>query len=311
MRRLRLVGLALAGALALSAVLGGQGMARGPARPRILGISHVALKAMDLERSRAFYGVLLGLPAVPVEVVGEPRLIVTVNDRQYVELRPGVLMEDRLVQIGLETDDVEALRKFLGGRGVAVPARAEPNAHGDRAFTLPDPEGNGLAFSQRSRTARPATPAVREPVSRRILHAGVIVTDLPGANRFYGDLLGLHEIWRGSRSGTELSWTNMQLPDGTDYVEFMLYATRPSPDARGTQHHICLEVPDIEAARARLSERVAAASYTRPLEVRVGTNRKRQMNLYDPDGTRVELMEPVTVDGQPVPSSMAPPPGRP
>ena len=32
------------------------------------------------------------------------------------------------------------------------------------------------------------------------------------------------------------------------------------------------------------------------------------MNLYDPDGTRVELMEPQTVDGQPVPSSTAPPP---
>jgi len=40
----------------------------------------------------------------------------------------------------------------------------------------------------------------------------------------------------------------------------------------------------------------------------VGTNRKRQLNLFDPDGTRVELMEPGTVDGQPVPSSTAPPP---
>ena len=28
------------------------------------------------------------------------------------------------------------------------------------------------------------------------------------------------------------------------------------------------------------------------MEVRTGTNRKRQMNLFDPDGTRVELMEP-------------------
>jgi lactoylglutathione lyase len=75
-------------------------------------------------------------------------------------------------------------------------------------------------------------------------------------------------------------------------------------------HHICLEVSDIEAARVLLAERVAAASYTRPLEVRVGTNRKRQLNLFDPDGTRVELMEPRTVDGQPVPASTAPPPRR-
>ena len=43
----------------------------------------------------------------------------------------------------------------------------------------------------------------------------------------------------------------------------------------------------------------------------MGTNRKRQLNLFDADGTRVELMEPRTVDGQPVPPSTAPPPKRP
>jgi len=37
-------------------------------------------------------------------------------------------------------------------------------------------------------------------------------------------------------------------------------------------------------------------------------NRKRQVNLFDPDGTRVELMEPVTIDGKPTPPSTAPPP---
>jgi hypothetical protein len=36
-------------------------------------------------------------------------------------------------------------------------------------------------------------------------------------------------------------------------------------------------------------------------EVKVGVNRKRQVNLFDIDGTRVELMEPTTVDGKPTP----------
>jgi lactoylglutathione lyase len=40
----------------------------------------------------------------------------------------------------------------------------------------------------------------------------------------------------------------------------------------------------------------------------VGKNRKRQVNIYDPDGSRVELMEADTVDGKPTPSSDAPPP---
>jgi hypothetical protein len=44
------------------------------------------------------------------------------------------------------------------------------------------------------------------------------------------------------------------------------------------------------------------------MEIRTGRNRKRQCNLFDPDGTRIELMEPKTVDGQPAPPSDAPPP---
>jgi lactoylglutathione lyase len=47
------------------------------------------------------------------------------------------------------------------------------------------------------------------------------------------------------------------------------------------------------------------------MEIQIGINRKRQLNLYDPDGTRVELMEPQTVDGKPAPPSTAPPPEHP
>jgi lactoylglutathione lyase len=67
-------------------------------------------------------------------------------------------------------------------------------------------------------------------------------------------------------------------------------------------------VPDVEVSCRVLQARAGSAGYSRPLEVRVGVNRRRQLNLYDPDGTRVELMEPRTVDGQPAPSSTAPPP---
>ena len=42
--------------------------------------------------------------------------------------------------------------------------------------------------------------------------------------------------------------------------------------------------------------------------MRLGINRKRQVNLFDPDGTRTELMETHTIDGKPTPSSTAPPP---
>jgi lactoylglutathione lyase len=230
-----------------------------------------------------------------------------VNERQYVELHPGLAAgQDRLVHFALETNDVDAMRHYLRERHAAIRDGIAKNAAGERMLRLQDPEGFGVAFVQRAKGA--LSPAA-DAVSRRMLHTGVVVSDLDAASRFYGELLGLKEIWRGARVGApELSWTNMQVPDGQEYVEFMLYATPPAPDARGTQHHICLEVPDIERAKAWLQARPAATSYTRPLQINVGTNKKRQLNLYDPDGTRVELMEPVTVDGLPSPWSTAPPP---
>lgn len=302
------------GLSACSALLASEARAE---RPRVLGISHVALCASDIALSRSFFLDFLGYTAVsPARAQdGSRGLLIAVNDRQYIELRPGLEpSQDRLAHLALETDDIEAMRRYLASRGVAVSLRMTRDASGNRAFMVSDPEQRAIELVQHAPDGwprwAPAPSKAATAVSRRILHGGILVGDLQAANRFYGELLGLTEIWRGSRSGTELSWTNMKVPDGEDYVEFMLYGQLPEPAARGSQHHICLEVADIEKARAILLERPYAATYGRPLEIRVGTNRKRQLNLFDPDGTRVELMEPVTVDGQPVPSSTAPPPRR-
>jgi lactoylglutathione lyase len=100
----------------------------------------------------------------------------------------------------------------------------------------------------------------------------------------------------------------MRVPDGEDYVELMLYRERPAPADSGGKHHVCLFVPDLAQAVALLEARPARRGYPRAIEQKVGRNRKRQANLFDPDGTRVELMEPVTIDGQPAPPSDAPPP---
>jgi catechol 2,3-dioxygenase-like lactoylglutathione lyase family enzyme len=286
---------------------------KAPPRPRVLGLSHVSFRVSDPARARSFYETLLGYPVA----TAPGGLRVAVNDRQFVAVRAGLSPgDDRLDHLALETDDVDAMRAYLASRGIAAPAAVGQDESGNRAFTVRDPEGWVVELVQHSPAAWPrsaprATADPGIPLSRRILHAGILVGDLPAAIRFYGDVLGLTETWRGSRSGTELSWTNMKVPDGDDYLEFMLYGQIPAPHARGTPHHICLEVPDIEAARTRLAERVSAAAYIRALEARVGTNRKRQLNLFDADGTRVELMEPRTVDGEPVPPSTAPPPRKP
>ena len=284
-------------------------------RPRILGISHVAFRVSSVTAARSFYEGFLGLRvgAPPVQPTDAAELAVLVNPRQYVELLPGLPEDqDRLEHIALQTDDAEAMRRYLASRGVEVPERLAVGGDDSRRFSVRDPEGHAVELVQYPLGAHVSEGIVAPlmPISRRILHVGIIVGDLAAATQFYDGLLGFSETWRGSRSGTELSWVNVKVPDGDDYLEFMLYGERPAPGSRGTAHHICLEVPDMEKARALLEARPARVSYPRPLEVRVGTNRKRQLNLFDPDGTRVELMEPATVDGRPTPSSTAPPPRR-
>ncbi|MCX6595170.1 MAG: VOC family protein, partial [Acidobacteria bacterium] len=63
-----------------------------------------------------------------------------------------------------------------------------------------------------------------------------------------------------------------------------------TPDQLGSMQHICLETPDIAETWRRLKIRgVADTDRFRP---RIGRNKRSLANLYDPDGTRVEFMEP-------------------
>jgi len=289
-------------------------LAQEPKRPRVLGVAHIALFVSDIEKSRSFYKDFLGFsePFKLDKPDGTLSLtFIKVNDRQYIELFPGLQPgADRLNHISLQTDDAEAMRAYLGSRGVKVPATVPKGRIKNSNFNVKDPDGHTVEIVQ----YEPDGWSLREKgkfmtsarISDRMLHLGILVGDLSASRKFYGDILGFHEIWRGSRDGAVLSWTNMQVPDGEDYIEFMLYKDLPEPDKRGTAHHICLMTPDIAQAKAKLETR--SSLYSKPMEIRTGTNRKRQMNLYDPDGTRVELMEPLTVDGKPAPSSNASPP---
>src|SRR5580658_5064169 len=88
--RTLLLGAAFA-ALALAPVLSRAGDAAVPMRPRITGLSHVALWVRDLEKSRAFYKGYLGFdePYTLDDKAGGVLLTwIKVNDRQSIELFP-------------------------------------------------------------------------------------------------------------------------------------------------------------------------------------------------------------------------------
>jgi lactoylglutathione lyase len=285
-------------------------------RPRILGIAHVAFGVTSLDKARDFYKGLLGFeePFGVTNPNGTTRLIfVKINDRQFLELFPDIKPRaDRLLHIAFETDDAKAMRNYLASRGVNVPPEVRKGRTGNWNFIIDDPDGHAVEITQYA----PGSDAMRvkgkrlgaKRISTRLMHTGILCGNVERAMRFYRDLLGFEETWRGSSSGKELSWINLKVPDGEDYLELMLYRDLPATNARGSHHHVCLEVPDVAKAVAVLEANPYRKTHSRPVEQRVGTNRKRQVNLFDPDGTRVELMEPKTVDSRPVPPSKAPPP---
>ncbi len=298
------------------AILATLASAQGPQRPRITGVAHVAIFAADIDKTRAFYKDFLGY-GEPFDLKNpDGSLSLTflkINDRQYIEVFPEKEKgSDRFNHVSVETDDIEGMRAYLASKGVKVPEKLANNRIGNRSFNIKDPDGHTLELVQ----YLPNGGSMREKgkfmgpdrISDRMAHFGILVGSLDPAMKFYRDILGFQEIWRGSREGKQLNWVNMKVPDGDDYIEFMLYTDLPEPTKRGTAHHICLFVPDLDKARAVLESRASRTSYTKPMEIRTGTNRKRQMNLFDPDGTRVELMEPNTIDGKPAPPATAAPP---
>jgi catechol 2,3-dioxygenase-like lactoylglutathione lyase family enzyme len=290
--------------------------AAGVERPKILGIAHISLFAHDYEASRVFYHDFLGFdePFSLKKPDGSPSMtFFKVNDRQYIELSPEKEPNtDRLNHYAIETNDAEAMRRYLASQGVKVPDHVPKGRIGNLNFMIKDPEGHNIEIVQYPadgwtiREKGKHMPDAR--ISTRMMHVGIIVTNLDSEMKFYTGVLGFRETWRGSHSGKVLSWVNLKAPEGDDYVEFMLFKEPPAADKRGTSHHLALEVPDAAASMAKLGAKPYRSRYSRPIEVKTGINRKRQVNLFDPDGTRTELMEPQTVDGTPAASSHAPPP---
>jgi catechol 2,3-dioxygenase-like lactoylglutathione lyase family enzyme len=286
-------------------------------RPKITGISHVGYFVSDLPKALGFWHDFLGFDeSYDLKKPGSDEVriaFIKINERQHIELfnEPPANPPNRMSHICFTTDNVEQMKAYLRSQGVAVNAGGEKTRTGDYAFEIKDPDGMLVEFVQslpdgmEMRAAGKFMPASR--ISAKIYHAGFMVGNSAKSLDFYGRVLGFTETWRGGANPAELSWINMKVPDGDDYVEFMLYRTL-DPKSMGGKNHLSLAVPDMNKAVAALEARPAYKAYGKPLEIHTGINRKRQVNLFDPDGTRVELMEPFTIDGKVTSSSTAPPP---
>jgi len=268
-------------------------------RPDIVGVAHIGLKTNDLAAARNFYGRDLGFAEAFTLDKPAGGLLLTyfkVNDHQYIEVFPDLKSEteDRLSHIAFETTDARQLRDYLAARGVKVPDAVHPGRDGNLSFMLQDPDGHNVEFVQYLPGSLHVSnfgkflPDTR--ISTHMIHVGVTVADRDAADRFYKDVLGFREMWHGGMQDDRTDWVDMRVPEGTDWLEYMLNVHNPSPRTLGVMHHLALGVPSVEASYKTLTGRGMQVE-----QPKIGRDGKWQVNLYDPNRTRAELMEPKPV----------------
>jgi catechol 2,3-dioxygenase-like lactoylglutathione lyase family enzyme len=258
-----------------------------PERPRILGIDHVSFYTTVPDGVKTLYRGMLGLAsASPVEPGGLVRYIV---GRQWVgySAAPNPDSIDRMDHVAFATSNIVRLREYLIQKGVTVPA-IEKRADHSLSITVADPEGHPIEFIERGKVEVPASPD--STVSRHMIHVGFLVHNRDAEDHFYRDLLGFRLYWHGGMQPGATDWVAMQVPDGTDWLEYMLnHPDHPDLRLMGVLNHISLGVADMKKAQATLE-----AHGWKPHgdeKAQMGKDGKWQLNLFDPDLTRIELME--------------------
>jgi catechol 2,3-dioxygenase-like lactoylglutathione lyase family enzyme len=255
-------------------------------RPRILGIDHVSFYTTAPDGVRKLYADVLGLAAAtPVESGGLVRYMV---GEQWVGYSPAPdpKATDRMDHVAFTTDNIVALRKYLTAQGIKVPQIQGRSDH-SLFFVVNDPEGHRIEFVERgAATVAQAASAV----SRHMIHTGFVVYHRDAEDHFYRDILGFRPYWHGGMKDGETDWVAMQVPDGTDWLEYMLNQPEHMDlQLTGVMNHISLGVADMKKAQAMMESHGWKAHGDEQAEI--GKDGKWQLDVFDPDLARVELME--------------------
>ncbi|MGI4828150.1 MAG: VOC family protein, partial [Janthinobacterium lividum] len=215
---------------------------------------------------------------------------------QFVEVLP--LPADaglsRVSCVAWKTSDAHGLRAYLAAKGVGRLSAVVSGHDGTQSFSTYDPEGNLVEFVQPN--AQKVLLDGGHPISHHIIHVGYAVKNSAVEDRFYHDLLGFRPYWHGAMKPDHTDWISQQVPDGQDWLEYMMVGGDSDVDAAkmdarqlGVLNHFSLGVANMEASVTELyRENRLSPRHDGP---QMGRDGKWQANFYDPDGTRVELME--------------------
>jgi catechol 2,3-dioxygenase-like lactoylglutathione lyase family enzyme len=256
-------------------------------RPRITGIDHVAFYTTAPDSVQKLYiNILRFVSAEPVESGETVRYMV---GRQWVGYSPAPdpKATDRMDHVAFTTDNIAALRRYLAEKGFK-PSQIQGQSDHSLRFSVNDPEGHHLEFVERGKGEGSAPPG--SAVSHRMIHAGFLVFNRDAEDHFYREILGFRPYWHGGMKDSETDWVSLQVPDGTDWLEYMLnQSAHPDLELTGVMNHISLGVPDMKKAQALLESHGWKAHGEE--QAQIGKDGKWQLNVFDPDLTRIELME--------------------
>ena len=215
-------------------------------RPAITGIAYVRIYAKDMAASQKFYTKELLLPEA--KCAQKDCMRFQVGKDQFIEVvKAGANQKDGMQVVAFRTADAERLRKYLASRGVKVPGSVRKTGEGSE-FEMTDAEGHRIAFLQL------ATQSDEQgAISHRIIHAGFIVKSAADMDPLYKNALGFRPYWHGGMKDGETDWVSLQVPDGTDWIEYMLnVGPDPSHHLVGVMNHFSLGVVNMDETEAAL-----------------------------------------------------------
>ena len=257
-------------------------------RPHITGIDHVCFYTTAPDGVKHLYVDILGLAAAdPIESGETVRYI---SGKQWVGYSPAPdpKATDRMDHVAFATDNISALRRYLIEKGIK-PGQIEGRSDHSLTLTVKDPEGHKIEFVERSKDEVVPTPPA-SAASHRMIHTGFIVYNRDAADHFYRETLGFRPYWHGGMKDDVTDWVSLQVPDGTDWLEYMLnQPAHPDLQLTGVMNHISYGVADMAKAQALLESHGWKTHGEE--HAQMGRDGKRQLNVFDPDHTRIELME--------------------
>jgi catechol 2,3-dioxygenase-like lactoylglutathione lyase family enzyme len=280
----RIVRLACLGALASPLLIfTSPSPAQPPARPAITGIAFASFYTSDPAAAQKFYGDTLGF----TRIVDEGVWLYPVNHSQWIEVLDATPKTNaHLAAVAFTTRDAAQLERYLGAHNILPELSLA-----DGQFSVRDPEGNLVTFVQEgSKKVVAAAPPSPTATSTRIIHVGFMVDDRSAENDFWLGVLGFRPYWHGGHTDDVTDWVALQVPDGSDWLEYMLNpAPIPTLAQAGSSDHFSLGVTHMQDAVAALARNHCDGPNC--TKTQVGRDGKVQLNLFDPDQTRVEFME--------------------